>query len=130
MDHPGNSKLILKDEAYEIVGICMDIHNLLGHGFLEVVYKDAIEHELISRQIAFERERPYAIEFKGVLLPHKFYADFVILDNIILEVKATEGGLAHAHFAQTLNYLKVSGCKLGLLVNFGRRRLEYKRFVF
>ena len=63
-------------------------------------------------------------------LPHKFYADFAISDKIILEVKAYEGALADSQIAQTINYLKVSGCKIGLLVNFGRNQLEYMRLIY
>ncbi len=131
MDSAENiSKLVLKDETFTIIGICMDVHSILGHGFLEVVYKDAIEHELLVKGITFEREKQYPIEFKGIVLPHKFYADFVVMGRIILEIKAAEGGLADAQISQTLNYLKASGCQVGLLVNFGRKRLEYKRLVF
>lgn len=129
MDQSGNSRLILKDEAYEIIGICMDVHSTLGNGFLEIVYKDAIEHELLSKQMKFEREKQYTIKYKSIVLTHKFYADFVVLNKVILEIKSAENGLAPANIAQTLNYLKVSGCRLGLLVNFGRSRLEYKRLV-
>ena len=65
----------------------MDVHRTLGHGFLEIVYKDAIEFELEKRNLSYEREKQYKIEYKGSILPHKFYADFVINDKIILEVK-------------------------------------------
>lgn len=126
----GTVELLLKDETYKVIGICMEAHRELGHGFLEIVYKDAIEYELNSRGIPYEREREYRITYKGTILPHHFFADFVVLDNIILEIKAAEGGLADANIAQTINYLKASGCKVGLLVNFGRHRLEYKRLVF
>jgi len=122
--------LILREECFQIVGTCMAVHRELGHGFLEIVYKDAIEYELRVKAIAFEREKEYNISYKGVVLPHRFFADFVVMDKIILEIKAAEGGLAEAHLAQTLNYLKASGCKLGILVNFGRQSLEYKRLVF
>ena len=120
----------LRDETYSLVGICMEVHRNLGHGFLEIVYKDAIEFELLKKGISFSREKQYSIEYKGTILPHKFYADFVILDRIIIEVKAAEGGLANDQIAQTINYLKTSGCEVGLLVNFGRKSLEYKRLVF
>jgi len=126
----GSVDLIFKEECFQIVGICMAVHRELGHGFLEIVYKDAIEFELSKKEISFEREKEYRITYKGVVLPHRFFADFVVLNSIVLEIKAAEGGLAEFHFAQTLNYLKVSGCKLGLLVNFGRQSLEYKRLVF
>ena len=120
----------LRDETYSLVGICMEVHRNLGHGFLEIVYKAAIEFELLKKEISFSREKQYSIEYKGTILPHKFYADFVILDRIIIEVKAAEGGLANDQIAQTINYLKTSGCEVGLLVNFGRKSLEYKRLVF
>lgn len=124
-----SSDFLYKDDTYEIIGICMEVHKILGHGFLEIVYKDAIEHELLKRNLDYNREREYKIQYKEIILPHKFYADFVLLDKIILEVKAAEGGFADAYVAQMLNYLKASGCKVGLLVNFGRSKLEYKRLV-
>ena len=120
--------IIYKDESYKIIGICMDIHNNLGKGFLEIVYKDAIEYEFNIANITFEREKEYKIHYKGVVLPHKFYADFVVYNKIILEVKGING-IADEHIAQTLNYLKVSANRLGLLVNFGKLKLEYKRIL-
>lgn len=120
----------LKNESYQIIGICMEVHNILGHGFLEIIYKDAIEYELRKKLIVYEREREYTISYKDIILAHKFYANFVVFDNIILEVKAAEGGISDEFVAQTLNYLKVSHCKVGLIVNFDRTKLEYKRLVF
>lgn len=124
------SALLYGDETYAAIGICMDVHRTLGHGFLEIVYKDAIEFELGKRNLSYEREKQYKIEYKGSILPHKFYADFVISNKIILEVKAAEGGLADEQIAQTINYLKASGCKIGLLMNFGRSKLQHKRLIF
>ncbi len=121
-------ELILREEAYRIVGICMEIHRELGAGFLEVVYKDALEYEFRCRGIAYEREKEYFVHYKGIVLQHRFYADFVVEDGIILEVKG-KSGIAEEHFAQAINYLKVSGNKLALIVNFGEKRLEYKRVV-
>ena len=115
------------------------LHNLWGlHGRSQCswsrisgkVYKDAIEHEVRERQINYCREREYVIHYKEIILPHKYYADFVLFDNIILEVKAAEGGISDAFIAQMLNYLKASGCKIGLIVNFGRSGLEYRRLIF
>ncbi len=120
----------LKDETYVLIGICMDVHRTLGKGFLEIVYKDAIQFELMRKEITFGREVQYSIKYKDSILPHKFYADFVVRDKIILEIKAVEGGLVNDQIAQTINYLKVSGCEVGLLVNFGRKSLEYKRLIF
>lgn len=123
------SDLLYKDETYEIIGICMDVNKILGHGFLEIVYKDAIEYELLKKDLKYSREKEYKIQYKEIILAHKFYADFVLFDKVILEIKAAEGGFADAQTAQMLNYLKASGCKIGLLVNFGRSRLEYKRLI-
>ena len=124
-----NNNLVYKEEAYEIIGKCMEVHRELGHGFLEIVYKDALEMLFCQSNIPYEREKEYNVVFKNVILPHKFYADFVVYDKIILEVKSA-AGLVDEHISRTLNYLKVSGNKLGLLVNFGRMQLEYKRLVF
>jgi GxxExxY protein len=119
----------LKSETFEIIGICMEVHNTLGHGFLEIVYKDAIEYELRKRQIDYCREREYLIHYKEIILPHKFYADFVVLDSIILEVKAVEGGICDDFVSRALNYLRTSRCNVGLIVNFGRSRLEHRRLI-
>ena len=124
-----STDLIYKEESFLIVGKCMEVHRELGHGFLEVVYKDALELLFEEGNIFYEREKEYDVYFKNVLLPHKFYADFVVMDKIILEAKCVKE-LNNEHYAQTINYLKVSGNKLGLLVNFGRDRLEYKRIVY
>ena len=125
-----SSEFLFKDETYEIIGVCMAVHRELGHGFLEIVYKDAIEFELRNKSIPFDREAEFKISYKGTILKHVFFSDFIVFDNIILEVKAAEGGMSDDNVAQTINYLKVSGCKVGLLVNFGRGRLEYKRLIY
>jgi len=122
-------KLIYKEEAYQIIGKCMEVHNNLGAGFLEIVYKDALQYEFKKTGIPFQREVRYDVNYKGVVLPHSFYADFVVFDKIILEIKAVSKGFADEHFAQAINYLKVSGNKLALLVNFGELKLNSKRFV-
>lgn len=129
MDTNMDKGIIYKEESYKIIGKCMEVHNELGHGFLEIVYKDALELVFGQDSILFEREKPYEVYFKNILLPHKFYADFVVLGKIILEVKCATA-ISDEHIAQTINYLKVSGNKLGLLVNFGRGKLEYKRLVY
>lgn len=124
------SKLVLQDQTFEIIGICMEVHRILGHGFSEIVYKDAIEHELQTRGLYYQREKQYIVPYKDVVLKHTFFADFIVFDAVILEIKAAEGGLCEEFTAMLINYLKVSGCKVGLLVNFGRKSLEHKRFVF
>ena len=122
-------KIIHKEESYRAVGICMEVYNNLGNGFLEVVYKDALEYELKNAGIKFERKKMYSVQYKEIILPHKFFADFVLFDKIILEVKAVNG-IRDEFIAQAINYLKVSKNKLCLLVNFGETRLNYKRIVF
>ena len=82
------ANLIYKQESYDIMGICMDVHNHLGPGFLEIVYKDALEYEFQNAGIKYEREKRYKVNYKGIILPHDFYADFVVFDKIILEIKA------------------------------------------
>ncbi len=121
--------LIYKEEAYKIIGICMEVHNNLGPGFLEIVYKDALEYEFRKANVPFEREKMYEVKYKDVILPHKFYADFVVFDKIILEVKAVNT-IANEFIALAINYLKVSNNNLALIVNFGELKLNYKRIVF
>jgi GxxExxY protein len=122
------SNLIYKDESYNIIGKCFEVHNNLGPGFLEIVYKDALEYEFRKANISYEREKEYIVNYKGVTLPHKFYADFVVFNKIILEVKAISG-IADEFIAQAINYLKVSKNKLALIVNFGELKLNSKRIV-
>ena len=122
------SKIIYKEESYQIVDKCFDVHNNLGPGFLEIVYKDALEYEFGKAGIPYEREKEYIVNYKDIVLPHKFYADFVVFDKIILEVKAVSG-IADEFIAQAINYLKVSGNKLALIVNFRELKLNYKRIV-
>lgn len=122
------NELIYKEEAFQIIGICMNVHNILGGGFLEIVYKDAIEYEFQKLSIPYEREKQYEIPYKEIVLPHKFYADFIVFNKIILEVKAVDG-IADEFIKLAINYLAVSKCKLGLIVNFGRDKLTYKRVV-
>ena len=125
-----NTTLILEDETDLIIGIGIEVHKILGAGFLEIVYKDALEFELREKGYLFQREKEYAIPYKTIVLRHKFYADFVVFDKIILEVKAKQGGICDEDLAQTINYLKVSGCKVGLIFNFAAARLQIKRVVF
>lgn len=122
------SELIYKDESYKIVGKCFEVYNNLGPGFLEIVYKDALEREFRLAGIPFQREKQYLINYKGYTLPHKFYADFVVYDKIILEIKAVSG-IPEEFIAQALNYLKVSQNRLALVVNFGELKLNTRRIV-
>ena len=122
------SELIYKEESFKSIGLCMEVHRELGKGHDEVIYKDALVVELSQAQIAFSREKNYEITYKGVILPHFYYADFVVMDKILFEAKAAEK-LTDAHVKQVLNYLAASKLRLGLLVNFGGDSLEWKRII-
>lgn len=122
--------LLYKEEVYDIVGICMNIYNSLGYGFLEVVYKDAMEIEFTDNEMKHVREKEFPVIYKGRKLKRSFFTDFILLDNIIVEVKANADGIPEEAIAQTINYLKASGNRIGLIVNFGKRKLEYKRVIF
>ena len=119
---------VLKEETYEIIGLCMEVHNQLGTGFLEIVYKDALEYEFKKANLFYKREQEYCVNYKGIILPHKFYADFVVFDSIILEIKSARN-IANEHIAQAINYLKISKNKVALVVNFGEDSLNYKRLI-
>ena len=121
-------KYPLQKESYQIIGICMEVHRILGKGLLEIVYKDALEFEFKQRGIPYEREKKYEVEYKGKVLPHAFYADFVIDETIILEVKAIKG-VVNEHYSQVLNYLALSKCPVGLIINFGGDSLITKRLI-
>jgi len=122
------SEIIYKEESHQIMSVLFDVHSNLGGGFSEIVYKDALEYEFKSLNIAYEREKEYCVNYKSIVLNHKFYADFVLFDKIILEIKSSEN-LHPKYYLQCLNYLKVSGNKLAFLANFNATSLEYKRII-
>ena len=122
------SNYLYEEDTYKIIGALIEVHKNLGKGFSEIVYKDAFEYELNKIGISFEREKEYLVHYKDTVLNHKFYADFVVLDKIILEIKSTDS-LHEKHISQCLNYLHVSGHRLALLVNFNKTSLEYKRII-
>ena len=123
-----SSDFPLQAETYELIGIAMKIHSILGKGFLEIVYKDAFEIELKNRRIKYEREKEYFIDYKSEILPHRFYVDFAIENKIILELKS-KAGIIEEHYAQVLNYLAISKLRIGLLINFHQQSLEFKRII-
>ena len=122
------TQIIHKDESFKIMGILFDVHNNLGGGFSEIVYKDALEYEFKKLNIPFEREKEYKVQYKDIILNHKFYAEFVVYDVITLEVKSSKK-LDSKHIAQCINHLKISSNKLAILTNFSNKSLEYKRIV-
>lgn len=121
-------KYALQDETYEIIGLCMKVHQTLGRGFLEVVYKDALEYEFQKNKIPYEREKKYKVKYEDIILKYHFFADFVVYDKIILEAKAQQG-VSNEHYKWVLNYLAVSKLPIALLVNFGLSSLFYKRLI-
>ena len=123
-----NTNFPFSEETYEIFGICMEVHRILGKGFAEIVYKDALEYEFKMRGINYEREKEYSVSYKNIILPHRFYADFVVLGSIILEVKSTPS-IGSEAMAQVLNYLAISKCKVGLIANFGELSFKSKRLI-
>ena len=124
------TELICKDEVYAIVGAAMEVHNELGAGFAEAVYQEAMEVELRLRGIPFARQVPLKISYKGTALASEYRADLVCYGRIVVELKAIRE-LAGREEAQVLNYLKATGLRVGVLVNFGdAHRLEWHRFVF
>ncbi|MEK6793204.1 MAG: GxxExxY protein [Spirochaetota bacterium] len=121
-------ELLFKDESYTIVGICMEVHRILGEGFNEIIYKDALEYEFKQNGVSFERERRYTIQYKDTVLPHDYIADFSVYNTVLLEIKAIEC-LTKSHAKQCLNYLAAEKLRLALLINFGEDSLKYQRVV-
>lgn len=126
----GYSNEFLKERElpYQVIGICVEVHRELGRGFKEIIYKDAIEYELKRKNISFEREKYYEVQYKDIVLKHTYQANFVINDEIILEVKAQQR-IIEDHYTQVINYLAISKCQLGLIVNFAEMSLQYKRVI-
>ena len=122
------SELIYKEECFRIIGACMEVHRELGKGHSENIYKDALQLEFNAKGIGFVREQPYTVSYKGTVLPHSYFADFIILDKILLEAKAIEQ-LTESHGKQVLNYLAASKLQLGLLIDFGQDSFVWKRVV-
>ena len=123
------TEIILKEESYQLIRICMEVHRELGKGFQEIVYKDALEYEFKNHSISSKREKEYKIEYKGIILPHRYNADFIVYGSIILEVKASYI-IVNNFVKQTINYLKASGLQLGIITNFGELSFVSKRVVF
>ena len=122
------TKLIFKDEVYSIIGAAMEVHKVLGCGFLEPVYQEALEIELRMRKIPFIAQKQLNIDYKGQKLNKVYVADFISHDKIIIEIKATNH-LSSLEESQLLNYLKASSFEVGLLINFGAESLQWKRMI-
>ena len=124
------AELILKEEVYAIVGAAMEVHSTLGSGFLEPVYQEAMEIESTARVLPFVSQRVLRIHYKEHILKKEYIPDLIYFDQIIVELKALDR-LSGKEESQLLNYLKATGMKVGVLINFGSHlKLEWKRLVF
>ncbi len=119
--------MLYKDLSYKIMSSVFEVHNTLGPGFLEKIYENALIAELLLRGILAEAQKPLVVQYKGIEVGC-YCADIIVNGQILLELKAVET-LNKAHEAQVLNYLKATGLELGILINFGKERIESKRFV-
>ena len=115
-------------KTYAIIGAAMEVHREIGCGFLERVYQESLGLELASLKVPFRREVELPVHYKKHLLEATYIADFICFDSIIVEIKALSQ-LSGLEKAQLINYLKITGYKTGLLINFGAASLEYKRFI-
>ncbi len=120
-------ELIHKDLAYKVIGCAMEVHKTLGVGFVESVYERALIEEFETANIQYESQKPFQVNYKGKEIK-EFYCDLVVESKIVVELKAIKQ-LGNIEKAQVINYLKVTGLQLGLLINFGEESLEYKRIV-
>lgn len=117
-----------QEEMYKIIGACMEVHTIMGYGFLESVYQEALCIELTRRGIPFEADKLLHVYYKDVKLKKTFKADIYAYGHIIVELKAVMGSL-DLHSPQVINYLSTTKHVLGLLVNFGMPSLQYRRYI-
>lgn len=120
--------IVLQEESFAIYGAIFEVHKILGCGFLEKVYQEALEEELKLRNIPFEREKKIKITYKNKILNQEYFADFICYNSIILELKAVES-ILDIHKTQLLNYLKATNMQLGILVNFNEEYIVPYRIV-
>lgn len=122
------AKILYKDESYAIIGACIKVHSILGAGFLEAVYQEALEKEFTKCNVPYQRQPKLPLFFDGEILKKYYIADFLCYNSIILEIKATSF-LSEPNIKQLHNSLKASNQRLGLLINFGSPSLTYKRIL-
>lgn len=121
--------LLYEEEVYKVIGAAIEVHRILGPGFAEAVYQEALEMECRLRKVPFISQKELRVVYKGAMLNKYYLADLVCYDKIIVELKALDQ-LTDKETAQILNYLKATGLRVGLLINFGvSGKLEWQRFV-
>jgi len=113
-----NGKIIYPEESYAIQGALFEVYRIMGCGFLEAVYQECLWHEFIKRQIPYRAQAELTLRYKEISLVQTYKPDFICFDKIIVEIKAVKD-LGDEHRAQVFNYLKATGHRLGILVNFG-----------
>ncbi len=114
-------------KTYAIIGAAMEVHSALGCGFLEQVYHEALSVEFTARAVQFQSESVLPVSYKGLQLKTHYRADFICFDDVIVEIKAIKH-ITNIEEAQLLNYLKATGLGTGLILNFGNRSLQHRRF--
>lgn len=118
--------VLYKEESFNIIGAAMEVHRIIGCGFTEPIYQEALEEEFKLRGIPYQREKVLHVTYKGKTLSKDFRPDFICYDRIIVELKAVDD-FVDEHYSQVYNYLKATGLQLGLLINFGKKSLYHKR---
>jgi GxxExxY protein len=122
-------EIVYKEESYRIMGACFEVYKEMGCGFLEAVYQECLEIELAAQGIPFRAQAELALRYKERELKQKYVPDFICFEKLIVEIKAVTD-VTDVHRAQVHNYLRATGYRLGLLINFGHYpKLEYKRVV-
>ena len=122
-------EIVYKDESYQIMGACFEVYKEMGCGFVEPVYQECLELEMASQGLPFKSQAVLDLSYKNNKLKRKYTPDFLLFDKIVLEIKAVTE-LANVHRTQVNNYLRATGYRLGLLVNFGHYpKVEYERIV-
>ena len=123
------SDIVYKEESYKIMGACFEVYKVMGCGFVEPVYQECLELELALQSLPFKPQMELILNYKGQRLNSKYIPDFILFEKIVLEIKAVKE-LVDQHRAQVHNYLKATGYRLGLLVNFGHYpKVQYERIV-
>ena len=121
------AELLYKELTFAVLAAAMEVHSILGPGFLEAVYQLALERELTIRGIPFERQARLPVHYKDILVG-EYVADFIVDGKLIVEIKAVSN-FNSQHQAQAMHYLAATGCRLALLLNFGTGSLEHRRVI-